>query len=149
MKATNHLLVNAIVGFVLLWTGVLPDGGMYALFVAFGLLIDIDHLLFVAVEHRTLSPKRWIEAMRRDYERMQPRLYVFHSPEFNLLLVILAIFDAFNGIARLALLSNAIHLAMDAVAQYSASRSFDWIATWSITRAVRDLVRRAARRGAA
>lgn len=149
MKATNHLLVNSAVGFVLLWTGVLSSWELYALFVALGLLIDLDHLLFVTVEHRTFRPRRLISAMRRDYERMQPRLYVFHSPEFNLLLVVLAIFDAFGGIARLALLSNVLHLSMDVIAQYSASRSFDCITTWSITRAVRDLVRRAGRRGAA
>jgi len=149
MKATDHLLVNSIVGLVLLWTGAISSWKLYALFVALGVLIDLDHLLFVAVEHRTLSPKKWIRAMRRDYERMQARLSVFHSPEFNLLLVVLAVFNAFDGVARLALLSNVLHLAMDVIAQYSASRSFDCIAAWSITRAVRDLVRRAGRRGAA
>lgn len=100
-----------------------------AIFLFAGIAIDIDHLFFFTIKHKTVNPVKWFAIGKKMREKMQPGLYIFHSPEFNLLL---AIFSYYNEIVLAIFLSNIIHLSLDIYEHYKYHKSFIWIKKWSI-----------------
>ncbi len=53
-------------------------------------------------------------------EEMEAKLYIFHSPEINLLFLILSFY---NQIFLLVFLSDIIHLSLDAFAHYKYQKT--------------------------
>lgn len=128
MNFLMHALVNAIIAvsshylFGLDWVMVL-------VFISAGILIDLDHIFFLVFKHRTLDPKKLISAGGDMRKRMQPGLYIFHSPEFNALLLALSFF---NPIFLVIFISDMIHISMDIIEHYRHHRHLSWIKEWSI-----------------
>ena len=60
---------------------------------------------------------------------MQPNLYVFHSPEVN---IVLGVLSFFNFLFFLVFLSNVVHLGLDILEHYAYYKHFRWIKQWSI-----------------
>lgn len=129
MNAFIHLLANLIIGLVLYVLRILPDRQLLAVFILFGILIDLDHILHSIVRHKTLLPRRWLQVMREYRLHMEPHLYVFHSVEFN---VVLALASIFRPLLALLLLSNLIHITLDIMEHYLYHRNFDCVKRWSI-----------------
>lgn len=128
MNIFIHVFVNAIVSiplhyfFGLDWTTII-------IFIAAAILIDLDHILFFIFKHKTFNPKKWISIGTKMRSKMQPGLHIFHSPEFNILLII---YSFFNKIALIIMLSNLIHISLDILEHYRYYKNFSWIKEWSI-----------------
>lgn len=102
---------------------------LIGIFLIAGIAIDIDHLFFFTIKHRTINPVKWTEIGKKMREKMQPGLYILHSPEFNLILMLLSFY---NGIVYVIFLSNLIHVLLDIYEHYQYHRNFFWMKKWSI-----------------
>ena len=128
MNIPRHCAANIITVFPLSyflgW-----DWKLIGIFLIASIAIDIDHLFFFTIKHKAISPAKWIEIGKNMREKMQPGLYILHSPEFNLLLLLLSFF---NGIIFVIFLSNVIHIILDIHEHYQYHKNFLWIKKWSI-----------------
>lgn len=128
MNISRHGTANVIAVFPLShflgW-----DWKVMTIFLLAGIVIDIDHLFYFTIKHKTISPAKWFEIGKTMRERMQPGLYVLHSPEFNFILLVLSFF---NGIIFVIFISNLIHIFLDIYEHYQYYKNFLWIKKWSM-----------------
>ncbi|HPA25306.1 MAG TPA: hypothetical protein PLK76_00905 [bacterium] len=129
MSIPVHLATNTIIGAIFYRFGIIDLLKFYLLFIALGFLLDVDHVLYFIIKERTLNPKKLFTAGRAERRKMKAHLYIFHSPEFNLLLLILSFF---NQIFFIILLSNLIHLSLDIIEHYRFHKNFKWLKEWSL-----------------
>ena len=128
MNALKHIMVNATISIPLHYVFGL-DWATVVLFIAAGILIDLDHILFFIFKYKTIDPRKWMSIGKRMKSRMQPGLYIFHSPELNTLLLV---YSFSNQVALIILLSNLIHIPLDILEHYKYHNNFSWIKRWSI-----------------
>lgn len=133
MNTLVHLLAGTAVAVPLHALGVLSLQAVFV-FVALGVLIDVDHLLYYTVRYRTLDLRRIARIQLGDRERMRANCYVLHSPEFN---AALAAFSVLHPTGLIAVASNALHLSLDAVEHYRHHRGFGWYRRWSVLATLR------------
>jgi hypothetical protein len=133
MNPPTHFGVNLIIAvplkYVFGW-----DSSLLIIFISAGVLIDFDHIFFLIIEYPKANIKAWVSKALEMRARMQANLYIFHSPEFNLLLLILSFF---NHICLAIFLSNLIHTSLDAIEHYHYHKNFSWFKRWSIIQAFR------------
>lgn len=129
MNLPTHLITNTITGAIFYKIDFIHSLKIYLLFIALGVLIDLDHILFLIIKYKTLSPKKLIQAGKEYREKMRANLYIFHSPEFNLFLLMLSFF---NHIFLLIFLSNLMHILLDTVEHYNFHKNFKWLKEWSV-----------------
>lgn len=128
MLAPTHLAINTVLSVpVAYFVGL--DWQLVLLFISFAVLIDIDHILYFIFAYGDLTPRKWIVRGNKKRDKMEPGLYIFHSPEFNLILFLLSFF---NQIVLLMLISNMIHLSLDIFDHYRYHKNFLWMKRWSI-----------------
>lgn len=130
MNTLTHIAVNTAISFPMKYVFNCDLPTVFIFMVVGGILIDIDHLLFLTFKHKTINPKKWILIGKKMRSKMQPGLYIFHSPEFNILLLLLSLF---NEIAWVVFLSNFVHITLDIVEHYKYHGNFIWMKNWSIT----------------
>ena len=128
-----HIAANAVLGAFFIWGGVIRSFNVYLLFICFAVLIDLDHIIFHIFSQRTFHIKKMIPVMKKYRERMEPHLYIFHSPEFLFITALLALSHPLWG---LLLASNLLHLSMDTLEHYLHKKNFDEFRAWSISLAV-------------
>ncbi|MFH2021500.1 MAG: hypothetical protein ABIJ34_08875 [archaeon] len=128
MNIFIHLMANLIVSYFLKIFLNMSDH-LLLVFILAGVLIDIDHLFLFAVKYRKIDPKEWLARAKMLRKNMESELYIFHSPEFNLLLIAAAFF--YEQI-WLIILSNFIHISLDIIEHFTYHRNFRWIRRWSI-----------------
>ncbi len=129
MNLPTHLTINIITGAVFYKIEFINSFKNYLLFIALGILIDLDHILFLIIKHKTLNPKKLIQAGKKYREKMQANLYIFHSPELNFILLVLSFY---KSIFLLIFLSNLIHILLDTFEHYKFHKNFKWLKEWSI-----------------
>lgn len=129
MNLLIHLISNIFVGIVLYLTGIVNSIALILIFISFTVIIDIDHILYFLVKCKSFSVKKMIRVLKDYHEKIRPNLYVFHSLEFNLIVMLLSFF---NGIFLLLLLSNVIHISLDVIEYYNHHRNLKCIKNWSI-----------------
>lgn len=121
-----HPIPNIILGMILYNLGFITTPEMLVLFISFSILIDIDHFLYYSIKYRNKSLKQIIEIRNYNYIKKQPSFFIFHSPEFNILILILSFF---NHYALLLLISNIMHISLDIPVQ---NNKFKCLKNWSI-----------------
>lgn len=133
MNIPTHLAINAIAAIPLShylnW-----DYNLVLIFLLAGVLIDSDHFLFFFFKHKNLSLKEWVLTAKSLRAKMKPGLYIFHSPEFNFILLMLSIF---NHVVLTIFLSNIIHISLDIIDHYRYHKNLLWIKEWSIIYALK------------
>ena len=129
MNTLTHIIVNASISLPLKYAFGWDWSNVLIFVIAGGILIDIDHLLFFMFKHKSINPKRWVLIGKKMRGKMQPGLYIFHSPEFNILLLSLSFF---SEIVLIIFLSNLIHVILDIVEHYKYHGNFLWMKSWSI-----------------
>ncbi len=129
MNLPTHLITNTVIGAIFYKIEFIKSLKIYLLFIVLGILIDLDHILFLIIKYKTLSPKKLIQAGNYYRQEMQANLYIFHSPEFNFILLILSFF---NQIFFLLFLSNLIHILLDTIEHYRFHKNFKWFKEWSL-----------------
>ncbi|HPI67253.1 MAG TPA: hypothetical protein PKZ16_01795 [bacterium] len=129
MNLSKHLVVNIATGVIFYRFGVINSLKFYLLFIIFGILIDVDHVIYLIFKEKTSNFKKLLVAGKNERKKMQAHLYIFHSPEFNF---VLAILSFFNQIILLIFLSNMIHLILDIVEHYHFHKDFRWFKQWSV-----------------
>lgn len=93
------------------------------------LFIDIDHPILYITKYKIFSVKWWIKKANELCKKLQAELYIFHSPEINLILIFLSIFSPlFVWIS----LSSLLHIALDIISHHNYHRNFKFIKNWSI-----------------
>ena len=133
MKPHIHLATNIALSAPLYYMGFFLHIQYLILFILSSLLIDSDHLLLFTFKHKTLNPKKWWEIGMIYHNKSQTNFYIFHSPEFNILLIILSFYHYFFLVI---LLSNLIHLTLDVINHYKKQKSFRVFKEWSIINAL-------------
>lgn len=128
MNTPIHLSTNTIIGLTL-YHGFNTDLKTSLTFIIWGTFLDIDHLFYLALKYKSLNIKKWLKPWKKLRKNMQAKLYVFHSPEFNLALIILCFVNKFFLIV---LLASLIHIILDIIEHYLYHRNFTWIKNWSI-----------------
>jgi len=129
MTPPVHLAANAVIGSCLFAAGIVRTPAELGLFISYSVLIDADHILYFASRFAMRPLKETIRQAKHDRSHMVPHLYIFHSPEFNLLLLA----GAFVSHAIFLLfVSNMIHILLDIIEHYRYHRNFRWMKKWSI-----------------
>ena len=128
MNILIHLIVNSLAAiplkYYLGW-----DLRAVLIFVLAGILIDLDHLFYFFVKYKTIKLYQLITIGKELRKRMKPGIYIFHSFEFNIILIMASVF---HHIIAIVLLSNAIHIILDIIEHYHYHRNFLWIKKWSM-----------------
>jgi len=138
MNTPTHLAVNTIIAIPLHYILGLHTSSTLIFILSGGIFIDIDHIFYFAIAHKTISPRKWIAIAKTMRKKMQPGLYIFHSPECNALLFVGAFF---NKIILIIFLSNVIHIVLDIVEHYCYYKNFALIKKWSIAYVIFDTIR--------
>ena len=124
IHAAVNILASIPLKYVLKW-----DWTTVVLFVIAGIAIDIDHLLVFIFKYKKLTPKAWNEIRKKLTRKMQAELYIFHSPEFNVILLILSYF---YPVLLVILISNIVHLSIDALDYFRYHHNLLCLKKWSI-----------------
>ena len=128
MRLHWHFLVNIIL--VIIGKIVFNiEENLLIFFVIVGGAIDVDHPLYTMIKHKTFSSKKIVKIEQAAWGKMQARMYVFHSPEFNTLLIIFSFFSVYSLVF---LTSNVIHLSLDAIKHHSLHKNLEGLKNWSI-----------------
>lgn len=128
MRTQVHAVAGAVaavplaIGYDWSWVSIL-------LFVFLSIAIDLDHIVYFACKHRTLDPGRMARIALNMRSKMQPGIYILHSPEFNAALFIIALFHPTLFIVLVAFL---LHILLDAIEHYGYHKNYLWIHKWSI-----------------
>jgi hypothetical protein len=128
MNWLTHLFTNLIIAIPLKYLFNL-ELNLIIIFILWSILIDIDHIFLFIFKYKTLNLKKIWKISKKLREKMQAELYLFHSPEFNIILLILSVF---NKLALIIFISNLIHISLDTMEHYKAHRNFKWFKKWSI-----------------
>ncbi len=123
-----HLFTNLIV--IVPLKNFLNLSNPYVIFfILWGILIDIDHIFLFIFKYKTLSIQKIWRISEKLRKKMEAKLYIFHSPEINIILLIISFF---NKLALIIFLSNIIHITLDTIEHYKAHKNFKWFKEWSI-----------------
>ena len=128
MNIPRHVAVNIFASiplkYFLGW-----DWMLISIFIIAGIAIDIDHVFFFMFKHHKIKLKKWIAIAKEMKNKRQAELYIFHSPEFNAILLLLSFFSQ----AILAVfISNLIHILIDGLDHYQYHRNLLDLKKWSI-----------------
>jgi len=129
MNTPTHIIANTSISIPLKYAFGWDWSTVILFAIAGGILIDVDHLFFFILKHKTVNPKRLILIGKKMRSKMQPGLYVFHSPEFNVALFLISFF---SPLVLIIFLSNLTHIILDVIEHYKYHKNFLWIRSWSI-----------------
>lgn len=127
MMPQTHLAAATFAGLMMLFFGV--PHAYVLLFVAWSVLIDLDHAMYLVIGQRTISPGKALELTRLYLRKREAHLYVFHSPEF---LAALAVISVPFTAARVVLAATVLHTVMDTVSMHRFHKDFRWYLRWSV-----------------
>lgn len=127
MKWPYHLIPNIIIALLLFYFNFVTSIPLLTIFILFSILIDIDHFFYFTIKYHNIKEikKQW----KYHYDNKIPGFFIFHSPEFNLLLLI---FSFLYPILFLMLISNLIHMSLDVPSQNTKSKYIFFVKEWSI-----------------
>ena len=130
MDNITHLVVSYFLGKYLMSIGWIFQKIEFWIVVLWGgFLIDIDHLFYFFGKYGKLGLKKLVKKWWEYGKNMRPGFYIFHSPEFTLLLMFLSFF---NKIIFVMFLSQILHLILDIIPHYIVHGNFIFIKKWSI-----------------
>jgi len=132
MDTFMHLIAG-LLGAIMLYYSINIGIPLLAIFVAWTVLIDPDHPIYFVINLKTLNPREIYSEMARLRNIMEPRLYIFHSPEFNLLLLILGFV---NSVFWLVLAGSLLHIALDLAEHWTYHKNVSCNKAGSITRSI-------------
>jgi len=128
MNWLAHILTNLIIGGYL-YNSKLITLTLLIFFITLSIFIDIDQLLYFLIKYRKNNLSQIIKIWKKHYKNNIPGFYIFHSPEFNLILLVIAFF---NPLVALIFLSNIIHISLDIIQHVRKYKNLNWIKEWSI-----------------
>lgn len=121
-----HFVINFALGLVLNFT--LKDALLLG---TTGILIDIDHPLYFVISHKKISFSKFIEWTLHEYAIHNPHLYIFHTLESIMLLLVLGISNKLFFLVGFGFL---IHLSVDAATYLIYYKSFKpWSKYFTLT----------------
>jgi hypothetical protein len=132
MNSLKHLITGLILTIPLKYALNLSTSQI-GIFIAWSVLMDIDHIFLFIFKYKTLSYKKMLEIRRDLTGKMQAELYIFHSPEINIILLILSFF---NQLTLVIFLSNIVHISLDIIEHYRYHKNFKWVKRWSIVHSI-------------
>lgn len=129
MKSPIHIIVNGSLGIMLYSYTEIPS--ILLIFFVFwgGLLMDVDHILLFMTKYKIFTLKKWVEITRNLYKKRQAEFYIFHSPEFHIILLVLSFF---HELFLWILLGSAIHIMLDVLSHYHYHKNFRFLLVWSL-----------------
>jgi len=113
MNWLNHTIANILVGLFLFHNNLLISSlNLFIFFIFLSVIIDIDHYFLFSIKYRKKSTEEIIRIWKKHYKQRKPEFYIFHSPEFNIILLILSFL---HPLILLIFISNLIHITLDAI----------------------------------
>lgn len=130
MSTILHLIVGFIfAGFFYLLN--LPFELICLFYFWTALLIDIDHIFYFIYKTRSINPKKIFEKSMEYRKVMRPAPYLFHTIEFNVILIVITLFSQELWLQMIAF-GSLIHLLMDVYEHTKYYKSLLWIKNWSV-----------------
>lgn len=123
-----HILLATVVCSILYLTS-LVSGLFAVIFLLWSVLIDVDHLIYFAVKHHAVNISQWIKIGKVYRQAMQANLYIFHSPEINILWLLMSFV---HPVFPVIFLSSILHLVVDMGEHYLYWRNWSWLKQWSM-----------------
>lgn len=116
-----HLLIHLLFNLLISFTFELSSTNIWIVVLS-GILIDLDHLIYVFFIAKKVRFKQIMQWYRREYSSHNPHLYIFHSLEFIIVIFLLGLlvnnFFIYVGIGLI------FHLVLDWVAYLFYYKSF-------------------------
>ncbi len=135
-----HGIVNTLIYLLVLVIFLMPfEGGTWILVVIAGNILDVDHVPYFLIHFGPFNVQNIKKVLEEDYAGKIPHFYLFHTLEFELVLVIFANIFWTEAWVSWILFSWSFHLLTDLVCYLQYYRSFNpwgkfWVATYYFTR---------------
>ncbi len=129
MHVKQHVAVNTIVGSIALKIVDLPlIFSTLSPAVISGVLIDADHLLYEIWKQRTLSARKLLRGVLKDYHEHHYRFYLFHTIEFAIIFTLVVYRSP--SLTWPWAFGYWVHLTSDVYYNYKLRRNIHWMSNW-------------------
>lgn len=130
MNALKHLIINLIFGFLILLLFFKQINFQYLLVIVLsGFLIDVDHIFNEIYKKTIFKPKKFVRYWFDIANKYTGELYLFHTYEFFLLILILSLY---NKLFLFIFIGLVIHFIADGITNNNYTRSFKWVKNYSV-----------------
>ncbi|MFH1400621.1 MAG: hypothetical protein ABIH41_03815 [Nanoarchaeota archaeon] len=137
MKSHEHAIITAVTGSLgLHWLGMLSWQNMLILLI-WTVLIDVDHIFYFLFTKEPKTMRSFVSHMKDNYTTKTQRMYLFHTLEFNLLLLW---FGFTYPVLHLVLLGALTHIPADQVLYMKHHRNVWYLSKYTATYHIRRLL---------
>ena len=126
-----HVIANLIIFIPLLTLLKMFSLDLIILIIAWGVLIDVDHLFYYFYKLRTFSFSKVLEYSNKDFISDRPHFYLFHTIDFFLIFGIGLLVVNFDTTLSLLFLTGLIHWILDSIRHYIHHKNFSWLKYYS------------------
>jgi hypothetical protein len=138
MLPHKHLLINFTIGTILINLFEISTLDFY-FFVFSTLIIDLDHLINFIFTMNLFSIKKNFKKIKHLVENKIPKFFIFHTFEFMIFLLLLALI---NQNVLFIFFGALTHLISDALSYiYFYKKDFSWIKHWSLIWNIKQLIK--------
>ena len=129
MKLPAHLITSTTIATSLRFLTDINLGNLAVFTIWSGFLIDIDHPFLFMAKYKIYKVKKWIKIGNFLGKKQQAELYIFHSPEVNIMILLAGLF---YPIFFWIFLGGMLHIFLDIIAHYFYHKNFLFLKKWSI-----------------
>lgn len=101
------------------------------LILAWGVLIDLDHLPYFIYKLKTVDFSRILKYSNQDYASDTPHFYPLHTIDFFIAFGIVLYLRNFDLTLTLLFLAGLFHWILDSARHYIIHRNFSWLRYYS------------------
>ncbi len=127
-----HVIANLLIFVPLLTALNAMSFDLLLLIIAWGVLIDLDHLIYYFYKLHTLNFFTVLEYSKKDFKADRPHFYLFHTFDFFIIFGVVLYLENFDIVLSLLFLTGLVHWIMDSIRHYLHHRNFSWIKYYSV-----------------
>ena len=126
-----HTVFNLVVFIPLLLFLKIFSFELILLILAWGVLIDLDHLPYFIYKLRTINFSEIMKYANKEYKLDRPHFYPFHTIDFFIVFSLVLYLQNFDITLTLLFLTGLFHWALDSSRHYIIHRNFSWLRYYS------------------
>jgi len=127
-----HTIINLIIFIPVLILLKIFSWDLFLLIIVWGVLIDIDHLIYYFYKLRTFNFSKVLKYSNKDFILDRPHFYLFHTIDFFTVFGIIIYLKNFDIILTLLFLTGLLHWISDSIRHYIHHRNFSWLKYYSL-----------------
>lgn len=126
-----HTAFNLIVFIPLLLFLEIFSFELILLILAWGVLVDLDHLPYFIYKLRTVNFSKILKHANQEYKLDRPHFYPFHTIDFFIVFSIVLYLKNFDLTLTFLFLTGLFHWTLDSARHYIIHRNFSWLRHYS------------------